>query len=79
MKKIDIINWLRRIIRLHLDIEIRDKKIRGCVIRGGYCSIILIYLYLRKKEGDRLLLEENRKSIKKEKRKDRENSKKRQK
>lgn len=79
MKKMDIINWLRRIIRLHLDIEIRDKKTRGNVIKGGYYSIILIYLYLRKKEGDRLLLEENRKSIKKEKRKDRENSKKRQK
>lgn len=79
MKKIDIINWLRKIIRSHLDIELRDRNMRVGVIKGGFNSIILIYIYLKKKESDRLLLEENRKNIKKEKRKDRENSKKRQK
>lgn len=76
MKKIDIIDWLRKIIGLHLDIEIRDKNIRGGVIAGGYYSIIYIYIYLKKKEGDRLLLEETRKSIKKNKRKEREKGKK---
>jgi len=79
MKKIDIINWLGKIIMLHLNIELRNKVLRGNVIKGGFNCLILILDYLKKKEGDRLLLEENRKSIKKEKRKDRENSKKRQK
>lgn len=79
MKKIDIINWLGKMIILHLNIELRDKNLRGNVIKGGFYCLILIDFYLKKKEGDRLLLEENRKSIKKDKRKDRENSKKRQK
>lgn len=76
MKKIDIINWLGRIIMLHLNIELRDKNLRGNVIKGGFNCLILIFAYLTKKEGERLLLEESRKSIKKEKRRDREKSKK---
>lgn len=71
MKKTEIIAWFRNIIVSHLEIELRNRDLRHDVIRGGFNSIILIYIYLKKKEKDRLLLEENRKSIKKEKRRER--------
>ena len=71
MKKMDIIAWIRNIIVSHLEIELRNRGLRDGVIRGGYNSIILLYIYLKKKENDRLLLEKSRKSIKKEKRRER--------